>query len=123
MRALIDRYIDAYNRMDIPGMIATMHAGVVFENYTAGVLSVRTQGVHELEHLARGSLHLFAARRQIITAYAQDGDTATAQILFDGTFAIDLPNGVRAGQTLSLTGRSEFRALDGLLIYIGDFSG
>ncbi len=123
MRELIDRYIDAYNRMDVTAMLATMHREVIFENYTSGVLSVRTLGMPELEHLARSSLHLFSARRQIITSFRQDGDTATADILFDGTFGIDLPNGVRAGQQISLTGRSEFRVRDGLLIYIGDFSG
>ncbi len=52
MRDLIDRYLDAYNRMDVPAMLATMHREVVFENYTKGVLSVRTQGVEELRHLA-----------------------------------------------------------------------
>ena len=123
MRDLIDRYLDAYNRMDVPAMLNTMHAGVVFENYTKGVLSVRTQGVAELRHLAESSLHLFSARRQIITAFREHGgDAATADILFDGTFAIDLPNGVRAGQTIALTGRSEYRVSEGKLVYIADFS-
>ncbi|MFC4763094.1 nuclear transport factor 2 family protein [Dyella koreensis] len=123
MRELIDRYIDAYNRMDVPAMVATMHREVVFENYTKGVLSVRTQGVEELSHLALSSLHLFASRRQIITSFREHGDTAaTADILFDGTFAIDLPNGVRAGQTISMTGRSEYRVTNGLLAYIADYS-
>lgn len=123
MRDLIDRYLDAYNRMDVPGMLATMHAGVVFENYTKGILSVRTQGAAELRHLAESSLHLFSARRQIITAFREHGgDAATADILFEGTFAIDLPNGVRAGQSIALTGRSEYRIGEGKLIYIADFS-
>ncbi len=123
MRDLIDRYLDAYNRMDVPAMLKTMHPGVVFENYTKGILSVRTQGVEELRHLAESSLHLFSARRQIVTAFREHGgDAATADILFDGTFAVDLPNGVRAGQTIALTGRSEYRASEGKLIYIADFS-
>jgi len=33
-----------------------------------------------------------------------------------------LPNGVRAGQTIALTGRSEYRVSEGKLIYIADFS-
>ena len=123
MRDLIDRYLDAYNRMDVPAMLGTMHREVVFENYTKGVLSVRTQGVEELRHLAESSLHLFAARRQRITAFREHGgDAATADILFDGTFAIDLPNGIRAGQSIALAGRSEYRVQSGLLIYIADFS-
>ena len=122
MRALVDRYLDAYNRMDVAAMLATMHDAVVFENYTAGVLSVRTQGLAELRELAAGSLRLFAARRQAITAWREDGDLAHARIHFEGSFAVDLPNGVRAGQTLALDGRSEYRQHDGRLIYIADFS-
>lgn len=122
MRELIERYLAAYNRMDVDGMAATMHREVVFENYTAGVLSVRTFGVDELRHLAQSSSFLFAARRQVILAYEERDGTATVHILFDGTFAVDLPNGVRAGQSITLNGRSEFRERDGLLVYIGDYS-
>jgi len=122
MRELIERYLAAYNRMDVDGMLATMHREVVFENYTAGVMSVRTQGADELRHLAQSSSYLFSARRQLILAYEERDGTATAHILFDGTFAVDLPNGVRAGQSITLNGRSEFRARDGLLVYIGDYS-
>lgn len=122
MRALIDRYIDAYNRIDVGAMLATTHSEVIFENYTAGVLSVRTVGIHELRHLAESSRHLFSARRQTITGYHEDEGVAYVQIYFEGTFAVDLPNGIRAGQSIALHGRSEYRGRDGLLIYIADFS-
>ncbi|HEX5305650.1 MAG TPA: nuclear transport factor 2 family protein [Dyella sp.] len=122
MRHLIDRYIDAYNRIDVDAMLLTLHPGIVFENISGGTLNVRTQGIAEFERLARSTQPLFSARRQIITAYSEAGDTATAHILFDGTFAMDLPNGVRAGQGISMPGRSEFRIHDGLLIYIADHS-
>jgi hypothetical protein len=122
MRALIDRYIDAYNRMDVDGMLATMHREITFENYTAGVLSVRTLGIEELRHLAESSRHLFLARHQTITGYSEAAGVAHAHIAFEGTFAVDLPNGVRAGQRIAINGRSEFKELDGLLIYIADHS-
>lgn len=122
MRALIDRYIDAYNRMDVPAMLANIHREVIFENYAAGNLSVRTLGMDELRHLAESSLGLFAARHQTITGYSEVEGTAHVQIFFEGTFAIDLPNGIRAGQRIAMPGRSEFRERDGLLIYIGDHS-
>lgn len=122
MRTLIDRYIDAYNRIDIDGMLLTLHPAIVFENIGGGTLNLRVQGIPEFERLARSTAPLFSARRQIITAYSQVGDSATAHIQFDGTFALDLPNGVRAGQSISMPGRSEFRMHDGLLIYIADHS-
>jgi hypothetical protein len=122
MRALIDRYIDAYNRMDVDAMLATIHREVIFENYTGGRLSVRTLGIDELRHLAESSRGLFAARHQTITGYSEVAGTAHVQIFFEGTFAIDLPNGVRAGQRMAMPGRSEFRERDGRLIYIADHS-
>ena len=103
-------------------MLATMQDEVVFENYTAGVLALRTVGIAELGHLAESSRHLFSMRRQSITAWHEDGDTAHAGIHFEGVFAVDLPNGVRAGQSIALEGRSEFRQHDGKLIYVADYS-
>jgi hypothetical protein len=122
MRALIDRYLDAYNRMDVNAMLATMHREVIFENYTGGNLSVRTLGIDELRHLAESSRGLFSGRRQTVTDYREAEGTAYVQIFFEGTFAIDLPNGVRAGQRIAMPGRSEYRECDGLLIYIADHS-
>jgi ketosteroid isomerase-like protein len=122
MRTLVDRYLDAYNRKDVEAMLATLHPAVVFENHTAGVLSVRTQGLAELRQLAEDSRRLFAARRQTITDWRQHGDSAVAHILFEGTFALDLPNGVRAGQAIALAGRSEFHQREGRLDFIADHS-
>ncbi|RUL75264.1 nuclear transport factor 2 family protein [Dyella choica] len=122
MRALIERYIDAYNRIDVDAMLATMHSEVIFENYTAGVLSVRTEGIHELRQLAENSTYLFSARHQTITTYSEAAGVAYAQVHFLGTFAVDLPNGVRAGQSIELDGRSEYREREGRLIYIADYS-
>jgi ketosteroid isomerase-like protein len=122
MRNLIDRYLHAYNRKDVDAMLATTHREVVFENFTAGRLALRTLGADELRHLAESSRHLFSSRRQTIVAYSEAAGTASVQIFFEGTFAIDLPNGVRAGQNIAMPGRSEFRERDGLLIYIADHS-
>jgi ketosteroid isomerase-like protein len=122
MRALIDRYLDAYNRLDVDGMLLTLHPQVVFENIAAGAVNVRTQGVEEFRRLAESTRPLFATRRQTITAYAEHDGVAQAAIAFEGVFALDLPNGVRAGQAIALAGRSEYRVHDGLLIHIADIS-
>jgi ketosteroid isomerase-like protein len=122
MRHLVDRYLDAYNRLDIPAMLATLHPQVVFENITAGVPTVRTQGLADFQRLAESTRPLFARRRQTITAWNEQGDSGYASIFFEGVFALDLPNGVRAGQAIAVNGRSEYRVFDGLLIYIADIS-
>ena len=122
MRQLIDRYIDAYNRIDVDAMLLTLHPAIVFENYAGGQRTLRTEGLLDFDRLARSTQPLFSARRQVITAYREQGGTAWAEIQFDGTFAIDLPNGIRAGQQIAMPGRSEYRVHDGLLVYIADHS-
>jgi len=122
MRPLIDRYLDAYNRLDVDAMLLTLHPAIVFENYAGGQRTLRTQGLADFDRLARSTLPLFSARRQVIAGYHEQGDTAWAEIQFDGTFALDLPNGVRAGQRIAMPGRSEYRMHDGLLVYIADHS-
>ena len=122
MRALIDRYIDAYNRLDVDGMLATLHPQVTFENITAGVTTVRTQGIDEFRRLAQSTLPLFARRRQTVTSYVESNGVAQVGIAFEGVFAVDLPNGAQAGQAIALNGRSEFRVHDGLLVHIADIS-
>ena len=103
MRDLIDRYLDAYNRMDVPAMLNTMHAGVVFENYTKGILSVRTQGVAELRHLAESSLHLFSARRlRLLQPHSLLINTARGEIIDESALATLLAEGGIAGAGLDV---------------------
>ena len=80
MRALIDRYIDAYNRLDVDGMLATLHPQVTFENVTAGVTTVRTQGIEEFRRLAQSTLPLFARRRQTVVSYVESNGVAQVGI-------------------------------------------
>ena len=60
MRALVDRYIEAYNRMDVDEMLLTVHPDVEFKNISKGVVNVSTTGVSELRTLALQSLSLFS---------------------------------------------------------------
>jgi hypothetical protein len=95
---------------------------VDFENITAGVTTVHTHGIEEFRRLAQSTLPLFARRRQTVTRYDEKNGVAQVGIAFEGVFALDLPNGARAGQMIALDGRSEYRVHDGLLIHIADIS-
>ena len=46
----------------------------------------------------------------------------TVDIAYRGELAVDLPNGMKAGEQLQLNGRSEFESDKGRLIKIADFS-
>ncbi len=121
-RRLIERYLDAYNRFDIAGMLATMSPDVRFENVANGSVTASTEGQAELRALAEQSAALFASRCQKLLAFSLDGDTARAEIAFSAILAQDLPNGPKQGEKLELLGRTEFCVRDGLICSIRDIS-
>lgn len=122
MRALVDRYIDAYNRMDVDGMLLAVHPDVTFENISGGVVNARTEGIAELKALAQQALSLFSERHQRILSFETDGSRAAASIAFRAVLAVDMPNGPRQGQVMSLSGRSEFEFKEGAICKISDIS-
>jgi hypothetical protein len=122
IRALVDRYIDAYNRKDVDDMLAAVHPRVQFKNISAGVVNASTNGVAELRILAQQSLSLFSERHQKIESFEIQGPVAVATIAFHAVVAADLPNGLKKGQVLSLSGRSEFEFQDGAISKVTDIS-
>lgn len=122
IRALVDHYIDAYNRKDIDGMLAYVHPQVKFKNLSAGEVNASTNGVAELRVLAQQSISLFSERHQKIESFEIQGPVAVATIAFRAVVAADLPNGLKKGQALSLSGRSEFEFQDGAISKITDIS-
>ncbi|WP_420426781.1 nuclear transport factor 2 family protein [Algiphilus sp.] len=121
-RALILRYLDAYNRFDVEAMMATVHDDVVFQNITAGEVTAQADGAASLRQMAEQAKTIFAARRQTLLAFSETSKEAAIQVAFEGVLACDLPNGMKAGQELRLEGRSEFTFEDGRLIRIVDIS-
>ena len=122
-RALVDRYIEAYNRFDIDGMLQTLHPDIAFRNLSGGTETARADGLPALRALAVQSAALFAERRQQVVDFTCHGDDAAeAAIEFSARLAIDLPDGPRRGEQLKLRGRSEFRFSDGAIVAITDFS-
>lgn len=122
IRALVDHYIDAYNRKDVDDMLTGLHPQVEFKNISAGVVNASTHGVAELRGLAQQSLSLFSQRQQKIETFEIQGSVAIATIAFHAVVAADLPNGLKQGQILNLSGRSEFEFQDGAISKITDIS-
>jgi GNAT superfamily N-acetyltransferase/ketosteroid isomerase-like protein len=119
-RDLLERYIAAYNAFDVEGMLALMHPEVVFRNIAGGEVTAEASGSGQLRVLAERARALFSSRRQVVTGLVLSGDTATADIDFEGVPAVDLPGGPKAGEALRLRGRSEFVFRDGRIFRITD---
>jgi ketosteroid isomerase-like protein len=122
MRDLIQQYIDAYNCFDVEGMLATVHPEVEFRNVSKGEVTAAAMGIDALRSLAEESKMLFSEREQTVSAFDSGDDCANASVGFRAMLACDLPNGMKKGQELRLTGRSEFRFRDGMIFQITDIS-
>jgi ketosteroid isomerase-like protein len=119
---LVDSYIEAYNRFDVPGMLACLHPAVQFEHSTNGDVTVRLDGKETFESQAIRAATWFTERTQHVTAFRWQDEQAEAAIDYFAITATDLPNGIKAGTTLQFAGRSVFSFRDGLIAFIQDFS-
>lgn len=122
MRALVERFIDAYNRMDISGMLLVVHPDVEFKNISNGIVNASTSGAAEFKALAEHALTLFSERHQELLSFETTGNKAVASIGFRGVVASDLPDGLKKGTVFKLSGRSEFEFLGGKIVRITDIS-
>ena len=127
MENLIKQYISAYNRMDVPGMVALLHDVIVFENVSNANGITVTSGKSDFETLARQSLGVFRSRRQTIRSMTMGERTAAVEIEYEAVLNIDLPTGrnagpIKAGETMQLRGVTVFAFSDGKIARISDYS-
>ena len=127
MDTLIRQYIAAYNRMDVPGMMALLHDVIVFENVSNTNGITVTSGKAAFETLAHQSLNVFRSRCQTIRSLTLGERTAAVEIEYEAVLAIDLPAGrnaepLKAGETIQLRGVTMFAFSDGKIARISDYS-
>ena len=99
-----------------------LHPDIAFEHRAGDQVSASACGLAAFRDLAEQSQGLFSQRRQTITTLEVSGEQAFATIDFEAVLAVDLPDGSTAGETLRLSGRSEFTFLDGRIGRIVDIS-
>jgi hypothetical protein len=115
-------YIRAYNAFDVEGMMTAVHEKIHFENIAAGQVNLITLGKEEFRKQAEKAREIFREREQRITRLEVKGDHAEVEITYTGVLAMDLPNGLKAGDRISLQGRSLFWFKDGRIIELKDIS-
>lgn len=120
--SIIKNYINFYNNFDIDGMLGTLDENIVFENVSNGEVNIVLNGIDEFRTQAEQSKSLFSNRKQTITAITDTDEQTTIEIAYHATLATDLPNGMKKGDELNLTGRSVFKFAGDKIIYIRDES-
>lgn len=119
---IINRYISSYNDRDIEGMLDCVTEDVVFENISNTGQSMRLEGRDRMGEVAELSGNAFSYRRQRVVNMVVGAGKASAEIQFEGKAAVDLPNGVKAGETIKIRGASFFEFRGRLLSRIADYS-
>ena len=118
----IEKYIAAYNSFDIDGMLALVHPKVTFKNVSGSEVNAEAEGIEQFRELAEQAKALFLSRHQQASNFKFVDNTVSVDIAYEGVLAADLPNGMKAGETLQLTGRSEFEFESHTISRITDFS-
>ena len=121
-RALLERYLDAYNSFDIECMMTLIHPDIEFTNVSGGAVTASASGTSQFRALAEQAKQMFSSRSQTVKQFDLDGEGGSLAITYAGVLASDLSNGMKAGETLQLTGRSEFAFRDGKIYRLTDYS-
>lgn len=107
-KQIIKNYVKSYNDFDIDGMTKNLTDNVVFENISNGKVDLRTEGIKEFTKQAESAKQYFKKRKQTIESWEFNDSKVIIKINYKAILAIDLPNGLKTGDTLELKGESEF---------------
>lgn len=119
---LIQSYIEAYNNLDIEGMLKNLAPDIKFENISGGEINMTLNGLPEFKTQAEQSKKLFTSRKQTVTDFRHHAGHTNVSISYHAVLAIDLPNGMKKGHTLNLTGKSIFKFSEDKIVGIIDIS-
>lgn len=119
--AIIQSYLDAYNRKDVEALVACVADDVIFENVSNAGQSLKIQGRAAFAELARQAATMFSSRHQSIRNAVIDGDHVALEVDWAGTPAIDLGS-MKAGEQFVMRGASFMTIEAGMLARIVDLS-
>lgn len=122
LQQIVEQYITAYNNFDIDGMLNKLHRAIVFKNITKGEVDLVTNGLTEFKTQAEKATTFFTERKQVITDFKFKHQQVEVAIDYQAVLAIDLPNGLKKGERITLTGKSIFKFEDDLIVLIEDYS-
>jgi hypothetical protein len=109
---IINYYINAYNNFDVNGMVANMDPSIKFENISNGQVNMTLNGLPAFIEQAEQAKAMFISRQQTVKSFKHTANQTEIDIAYYAVLAIDLPNGMKKGDELNLTGKSIFKFLD-----------
>lgn len=119
---IINNYIAAYNSFDSDRMVADFDDNIRFENISNGKTDMTLVGVEAFKQQAEQAKRLLSERKQTILSFVHEADKTTIEIDYFAVLAIDLPNGLKKGAELKLSGVSVFKFEGNKIIALSDIS-
>jgi SnoaL-like polyketide cyclase. len=107
-KQIIENYVKSYNNFDVDGMIHDLADDMIFENFSNGNSELRIEGKEAFKHQAERAKQYFKNRNQKIESWEFKEEKVIIEVAFKATLAIDLPDRLKAGDTLELKGISIF---------------
>jgi hypothetical protein len=119
---IIKNYIEGYNEFNIDKMIADFDENITFENIQNGESNMSLNGLTAFIQQAEQGKTYFSERTQTIKSFKHNDDRSEIEIDYKAILGMDLPNGLKKGQELNLSGLSIFEFDDIKIIKLTDIS-
>lgn len=119
---IIRSYIEGYNEFDVQKMIRDLDDNIVFQNIQNEEITLELSGIDNFIKQAEEVKNYFKYRHQEVISIKHIDDKTTIAIDFTAVAARNLPNGMKKGQKLKLTGESIFSFQNNKVIKIMDIS-
>jgi hypothetical protein len=121
-KQIIEKYIDSYNHFDTETMLSDMDNDICFENISNGQTTLTLHGKEALKNQVQQVNHYFKSRKQTVSNYIFYNEKVEITIDYTAILAIDLPKGLKAGETFSTKGKSIFTFKNNKIIELKDIS-
>ena len=119
---IVEHYVNSYNSFDVAGMLKNLDQEIIFENMSNGVVDLRTDGIEDFRIQAEAATQYFKERTQKIVSWTYSDTTVTIMIDYKAILNMDLPNGMKKGDTLEMKGQSQFEFKNDRIVKILDVS-
>ena len=119
---IIKNYIDGYNQFDIEKMVMDFDDNNVFENLQNNEINLSLKGLTAFKEQAEIAKTYFAKRTQTVKSFRHFDNSTEIEIDYTAILAMDLPNGLKKGQELTLSGKSVFEFENNKVIKLTDIS-
>jgi steroid delta-isomerase-like uncharacterized protein len=119
--AIVQAYLDAYNRRDVEALVECVADTVIFENVSNSGQTMKIEGRRAFAELAEKAATMFIERHQAVRNVVVDGDNIALEVDWSGTPAIDLGS-MKAGERATMRGASFIAIVDGKIARITDLS-